>query len=566
MYTLSTSHVSAVYIQQGVTHTMKNFPHLKQSIENSLLDTLGHAYMNRLHTQTERALTHAEETQNALWTRIREELKGTRIYLDLNLGEVRTYRDYLDKIAPRDYDFYKPYVEQIKNGETGILFHGKPLALILTSGTTGFNDKYIPYNESLLASFQKTQKRILSQGMEASEYRATLSKPKLIFGANPIAGEVNGIATGYVSGILATRSPSIMSKRVYPSSQTLAIENWDSKVASIAKESIHKDIRMMAGVPAHLMSLASSLLKETGKKSLCEIWPNLEIVFYSGTGVEPYENSLNELAGKKLRYLGMYLASEAPIGFELAASCAQSLQAEAPAHEFSFALGETLLSFVEAENPTGKLLGVHELQENRDYLVHIGTPNGFLQYAMRDVVRVVQTRPSLKFVVQGRQNQLLNIATEKVSMQQLVQTVSCLENAVGSKISHFFVHPEQPEEGKAHYVWHIACDTPLDPETLSQHVDEFLMRFSGDYKEERLVAKHIGRPRVSTLASEHVKSYFERNKNRGQFKMKSVFTSASDFHSFAQKELPKLTHLHKQNKLASAFRGQNSSSHASQIN
>jgi hypothetical protein len=97
-------------------------------------------------------------------------------------------------------------------------------------------------------------------------------------------------------------------------------------------------------------------------------------------------------------------------------------------------------------------------------------------------------------------------------------------------------------------------------------VDEFLMRFSGDYKEERLVAKHIGRPRVSTLASEHVKSYFERNKNRGQFKMKSVFTSASDFHSFAQKELPKLTHLHKQNKLASAFRGQNSSSHASQIN
>jgi hypothetical protein len=505
---------------------------LLRSVESTALEGVGRPYLKSLYGDSLRAQQQPERTQDMLWRRTRDSLRGTQIFHDLGLESVRTYRDYLTMIPAKNYDFYAPYIEKIKSGGKGVLFSDELHALIMTSGTSGFNDKLIPFNDGLLKSFQSFQRRMFGVVGESSGWNVSLSHNKLVLGANPALGTTRGIQKGYVSGVLATKSPKFLQKRVLPAPATLGIEDWNEKVARIAEETVDADIRMMAGVPAHLVNLGRDLLEKSGKANLCEIWPNLQTVVYSGTGVESYERTLNAMAGRTLQYLGMYLASEAAIGFEIPQG------REDGVHEFVFALTDTLLSFVEAENPEGRLLGVHELCENTDYLVHVGTPNGLLQYAMRDVIRVVRTHPFVTFTVQGRQNQLLNIATEKVSVQQLAETIAGVEAENGTSISHFFVYPRQPVEGKAHYQWVVASDGACDAAALAESLDRHLMKASGDYQEERLLAKHIGAPEVRLLAPEVVQEYFGKNRNRGQFKMKTVFTSETEFEQFAREMCP----------------------------
>lgn len=504
---------------------------LQNSMDSIVLNSFGKFRLNRSYNRILESINSPVEAQNILWKKIRLSLEGTRIYKDLKLDEVNSYEQYLEKISPRSYSHYSSYIESVKQGQADVLFKGKPAAFIMTSGTTGFNDKLIPYNNQLLCDFQKFQTRMLGIAAHATQGRASLSSFKVAFGANPVAGELNGVPKGYVSGLLATRAPQMVRKLTLPSQATLQLENWSEKVDSFVGEAGNKDVRMIAAVPAHLVNLFGGVLSRTAKGSVSEVWPNLEVVLYSGTGIEPYERALNELAGKKLKYIGMYLSSEAPIGFEFAAESSAGMR------EMVFAVDDVLLSFAEVDNPAQRLLGVHELQEGVDYLVYTGTSNGLLQYAMNDVIRVVRTRPYVSFVVQGRHNQLLNIATEKVSMQQLSQTISDVEKSLGTTISHFFVHPEQPDCGQARYKWHIASENPCDPDILAKKLDEMLMRYSGDYKEERLVAEHIGAPRVNVLSPSVVREYFRKNQSRGQFKMKNVFTSDVEFEEFARKAL-----------------------------
>jgi hypothetical protein len=144
------------------------------------------------------------------------------------------------------------------------------------------------------------------------------------------------------------------------------------------------------------------------------------------------------------------------------------------------------------------------------------------------------------FTIQGRQNQLLNIATEKVSMQQLTETIAGVEAALGTSIAHFFVYPRQPAMGKAHYQWVVACDSENDTQKLANALDTCLMRASGDYQEERLIAKHIGDPQVRVLSVERISEYFSKNRHKGQFKMKTVFSTEAEFLRFANETFPGL--------------------------
>jgi hypothetical protein len=510
---------------------VKNRLKVMRRLEDSALEALGRPYLKSLHRETLSSLENAEQAQDILWKKIRESLRGTQIYSDLALDSVESYSDYLKKVPANSYEFYAPYVERVKNGECDVLFSDDLNALVMTSGTSGFNDKLIPFNSALISSFQSFQRRLIGVVGNASNWHVSLSHNKLVLGANPAVDASFGVPKGYVSGVLATKSPKMLQRRVVPAPSTLAIENWDEKVSQIAHETASEDVRMLAGVPAHLASLFRDLLKTTGKSSLKDMWPNINSVIYSGTGVETYERTLNELAGKELQYIGMYVASEAPIAFEIPNENTKGT------HEFVFALNETLLSFVPVDSPDdGKLLGVHELSAGVDYLVHIGSPNGFLQYAMRDVIRVQQTYPHVSFTIQGRQNQLLNIATEKVSVQQLSATIALVEQELSTSIPHFFVYPLQPKEGKAHYMWLLACDDIHNTKVLAENLDKYLMHASGDYQEERMDAKHIGAPRVRVLSPTMIREYFDKNRSRGQFKMKNVFASEAEFKKFVAVE------------------------------
>jgi hypothetical protein len=51
-------------------------------------------------------------------------------------------------------------------------------------------------------------------------------------------------------------------------------------------------------------------LEKTGKQTIAEVWPELELYMHGGVSFTPYKEQFQKLIGKEINYLEMYNASE----------------------------------------------------------------------------------------------------------------------------------------------------------------------------------------------------------------------------------------------------------------
>ena len=61
------------------------------------------------------------------------------------------FRRYRQPVKASDYESFRPYVEKMRNGETDVLFQGKPVLYATTSGSTG-EPKWIPISSAYLTN------------------------------------------------------------------------------------------------------------------------------------------------------------------------------------------------------------------------------------------------------------------------------------------------------------------------------------------------------------------------------------------------------------------------------
>ena len=109
----------------------------------------------------------------------------------------------------RDYEALKAYVERVVDGETDILWKGKPIYFAKTSGTTS-GAKYIPITkESMPSHVEAARNAILMYINETGN--AQFVDGKMIFlQGSPVLNEQNGIQLGRLSGIVAHYVPCLL--------------------------------------------------------------------------------------------------------------------------------------------------------------------------------------------------------------------------------------------------------------------------------------------------------------------------------------------------------------------
>jgi len=470
-------------------------------------------------------------TQNIQLNKLLSSLSGTSLAKDLHLDCIHSYDDYLKKLEVRHYDFYQRYIECVAEGKRDVLYHGRTRAFIVTSGTTGRNDKIIPCNDSVIAAFHDLQRKTMVISNREMNH-ITLSTQKLIYGSHPVFGDINGVPKGYVSGMLSVDMPAILRRHVFPSQSTLCIDDWQMKVEAIARETEREDIRVVAAVPAYFVNLAKSLCAFWRIESLQEVWPNLELMIYSGTSIFGSRDIIDRLIGKPLLFLGSYLSTEAPIGFQMHVSHGQS--------PFYFNLDGVVLSFSDIDHPSSPTIGVDQLKEGGEYLVNVGMPNGLLQFAVDDYIRVVSVEPMLTFEIQGRLGGAINLSTEKISNNDVNKAVALIQERTKINIDHWFVYPSRCEGGTPRYEWVFAVDQPgSESETvLRAAIDRALMEISEDYQDLRYNDSFIAPPLAHSISSHMVRTYFINNHVRGQLKVKTSFADKDEFIHFAAEAFP----------------------------
>ncbi len=461
---------------------------------------------------------------------LKNKLRNTDISIDHNLDKIATYTDFIQSVEPSEYGKFSSYVESLVNEEDRVLFRNEVKYFGLTSGTSGQDSKRVPYNTDMIGIFKRAQKYQASVINHTIAGVDLVNSSRLSYGSTPKNYTSNGVEYGYISGILSAQTPKMLKKVTFPSQEVLEIENWELKLEKILKQSLNEDIRIASAIPTYLIAIFEEILKRTNKKYIKDIWPNLETIIYGATPIDSYRERLNNLVGKRLNYFGVYASTEAPIGIGI-----NNAKDEKQLYAFN---PDLIYSFTKIDLTSS--LSIGDVKEGEEYLLNITTPNGFLNYTMKDIVRIKSVSPILTFEILGRQGSGINLGAEKTSDQQVLDTVVKFNQAQGVTLDHYFLSPGV-RNGKVCYKWTLFSNNLNDSEEVyAQLLDRALSECNPDYLDCRDL-NIIDLPVVEIVTSDILDDYFSKYREKGQFKMKTVFSCADSFNGFINSVLPELS-------------------------
>lgn len=497
---------------------------------DSTIQYFGKKYLHAISAMMPVTRHAVYQNQEMNLLKLKKVLKGTKIYEDLQLDDVSSYREYLDQVPVWGYDEYAPYVDALLGSSSKQLFNDGIEYIGLSSGTSGANSKRVPYNDAMISMFEKAQRRVAARLTELEPEMNILAAERLTFGSSPFLYEENGIKFGYVSGILSTKVPSLLAKKTFPSCQVLEISDWDQKIQALIDETVTKNIQVVSGIPTYLISIFEAILLKTGCQTISEIWPQLNVFIFAATPINQYRDRIDQLVGRRMRYYGLYAATEAPIGLPYS-NFSKSSQ--------KYLLNPDLLvSFTPVEGASSRPLGVHEVEIDTPYFINIGTPNGFVHYCMKDVIKFSEVSGGgLAFEFVGRKATGINLAAEKSSDDQILDAIQEVKKHLNMDIRHFCLAPLEIN-GKSCYQWtlFVSEGAHTDDDEIAKVLDRAMGRLNEDYEECRQ-CEVLGAPFVRVMNAKNLQGYFERNRNRGQFKMKTTFETGEEFANFMKKEI-----------------------------
>lgn len=481
---------------------------------------------NRLYHYSLRAQRSPTEQQDLAFSRLMKGLKGTAQSSALGLEGVCSRAEYFKSIPVHSYKNYQNYVERISNGEKNVLFRDHVKSLVQTSGTTGYLNKLIPYNQAMLAASMRYQYRVAATIATHCKKYDPLFDERISYATvvRNTAKTVGTIRKANASELWSVgQKPWVGGNKQVLTASVLDAPDWEAKLANITMATVGRDIRLAAGIPLYLVSIFEHLLKTQNASNLLDIWPNFEAVFYSGSSIAAYRSRISQLVGRPVRYFGGYLASEGLFG--IPTPDGQSL---------FFNLDDFVYAFrTPGSDDAGTLLmGIEDLEIGKEYEILVGCPNGFLNYAVGDVVRIESRAPYLTFSVLGR-SLSINVANEKTSQTRIERVTQLAQQRLGKTFEHYFVHPSESARDLPAYTWTIICDSPegMDESKIAATLDELLIAEAPDYRDCRVSDGLIGPVTVQLIpsAAQLKANLLDLNQGKGQYKMKSIYRSEDEF-------------------------------------
>jgi len=437
--------------------------------------------------QTKKMAANALKDQEKWFYQLIRSAKHTKFGLDHHFTKIHTIADFQNLVPIRDYEEFKYYIQDIKEGKKDIIWPGKPLYFAKTSGTTS-GVKYIPISkESMPYHFSSARNAVFNFAALNNDF--SYLDGKLIFlSGSPETSEVGGVPTGRLSGLVNLHIPALFKRSQLPSFQTNCIEDWDTKVEKIIDECIGQDLRMISGIPPWVQMFAEKILARTGKKNIKDVFPNLNMLVSGGVNFAPYKAHYDRLFGEKMPRVDTYPASEGFIGFQYLPGCSELILNTNAGIFFEFVSLEEL----KKEHP--KRLSLAEVKTGETYAILLSTNAGMWCYNIGDTVEFISLAPYL-FVINGRVSQYISAFGEHVIEKEIETALldTCAKHH--ATVTEYTVAPEvNPEDnGKPYHEWFVEFSTaPEDHSSFATDLDSAMTEQNIYYKD--LIVGHILRP------------------------------------------------------------------------
>ncbi len=502
------------------------------NIMSTALEVLGNNAINRLKKQS----LNAEKINFDLLFKMLNDNKDTELGRKYHFADIKTIEDYKKMVPPMGYEDYAPLIERvIDHGETNLYTVYNVKTYALSSGSVGV-PKRIPVTDISLEKYTlygayrpfatvanaykgRSQKIKHGRGLNAFDVVSTPTKD-----GKTLSGCVSGSAADTAKPVM----PFILSTPVdvvYPPekmdtkyldvlfalrdeklSYMLGVfmtgivdemayikDNWESLCDDIEKGIINPETKISSEMKAKLekqmkpLPKRAAFLREEFKKGfddpwLRRIWPDLSWAGAIGTGgFKAYTEKFKQLAGDDIPIDFMiYGASEGMFAAAL----------EANAEEYMLIPDGGFYEFVPEDiDDYSVTYTLDQLEVGKKYELLVTNLSGFYRYKLKDVIEVMgyyNEAPLIRFAY--RKNQLINLAGEKITENDLAWAVSEFAKDTKIKVVDYCVYGDTDFPPGRYQVIIEPEDKPdlSKSEEYSKLIDEKLgIANEGGYKYER---------------------------------------------------------------------------------
>jgi hypothetical protein len=201
-----------------------------------------------------------------------------------NFSRIFSIREYKQAVPIHEYDDLKPYIHRIMNGEQNILWNTPINWFAKSSGTTSDKSKFIPVSEeSLQDCHYKGAKDVLTMYYDFNPDSDLLTGKGLVIGGSHTINQMNeDVHYGDLSAVLLQNAPFWGNWIRTPELSIALLDEWENKIERLAGNTIQENVTSISGVPTWTMVLIRRILEITGKKTLAEVWPSLELYIHGG--------------------------------------------------------------------------------------------------------------------------------------------------------------------------------------------------------------------------------------------------------------------------------------------
>lgn len=430
-----------------------------------------------------RYATETEALQRSVLKRLIGEASATEWGIRHNYPAIRQYEQFAAQVGIQDYETLKGDIDRMRRGEKDVLWKGGCKWFAKSSGTTNDKSKFIPVTQAGLRNVHyRGGADVVATYMAANPGSRLLSGKGLILGGSHSPNyNLPSSLVGDLSAILIENCSPLVNLFRVPKKEIALLGDFEEKMDRIAHLTCDRNITNLSGVPSWMMAVLKHMLDITGKSSVDELWPNLEVFFHGGVAFTPYREQYHQLIrNSNMKYVETYNASEGFFGIQ------NDPLDPALLLMIDYDVFYEFMPFEDFGAPNPRVLPLWEVEVGKNYAMLISTSCGLWRYMIGDTVRFTSKDP-YKIVISGRTKHFINAFGEELIVENAEKGLQMACRETGAMVLEYTAAPVFMDEN-AHCCHQWLIEFTQEPESFEHFakiLDVSLQQINSDYEAKR---------------------------------------------------------------------------------
>jgi hypothetical protein len=447
----------------------------------------------RIH-QLDLFIKYPVEVQHELLLNLLKTARDTEVGRLYGFKKMINYQNFSEIVPIQKYESIEGLLERTRKGEQNIFWPTQIQWFAKSSGTTNSKSKFIPVSdEAIEYCHMNAGKDMLCLFLTNNPEADLFSGKSLRLGGSSAVYEDNNTYFGDLSAIIIENMPFWADFSSLPKQKTALMSEWEEKMNVIVQETIHENITSLAGVPSWMLVLLNKVLEVTGKNTILEVWPNLQVYFHGGVNFTPYKEQYKKIIpSSTFQYCETYNASE---GFF-------AIQDQNNSNELllmlDYGIFYEFIPMSEYDEENSKAISLDKVALGVNYAIVITTNSGLWRYLVGDTVRFTSLNP-FRLQITGRTKHFINVFGEELIIENTEKALEIACKKGNAEILDYTVAPIFMEgKDKGAHEWMIEFQKEPDcREQFCEYLDVALQEVNSDYESKRYKNMTLSPPKIN---------------------------------------------------------------------